>query len=61
MARDPQGAVSGADDAAALDTEFTRGLGLEVQHGTPAQHGQNVVGDLSHVQPPAALRHLAHY
>jgi len=28
MARDPQGAPSGADDAAALDTEFTRGLGL---------------------------------
>ena len=28
MARDPQGAPSGADDAAGLDTEFTRGLGL---------------------------------
>ena len=28
MARDHQGAPSGADDAAALDTEFTRGLGL---------------------------------
>jgi basic amino acid/polyamine antiporter, APA family len=28
MARHPQGAPSGADDAAGLDTEFTRGLGL---------------------------------
>ena len=28
MARDHQGAPSGADDAAGLDTEFTRGLGL---------------------------------
>jgi APA family basic amino acid/polyamine antiporter len=28
MARDPQGAPPGADDAAGLDTEFTRGLGL---------------------------------
>jgi APA family basic amino acid/polyamine antiporter len=28
MARDPQGAPSGAEDAAGLDTEFTRGLGL---------------------------------